>query len=47
MRWLKEFDYNNTLANWIHYNLSPNHDRERLQIVNFLLDRKHRRSYID
>ncbi len=38
---LKEF---NTLK---HYNLSPNHDCERLQIVKPLLDPKHRCSFID
>ncbi len=38
---LKEF---NTL---IHHNLSPNRDRERLQIVKLLLDPKHCCSFID
>ncbi len=34
------------MVNLDHHNLSPNHDRERLQIVKLLLDRKHRCSYI-
>ncbi len=36
---LKEFGYKNMWSTWIHHNLSPNHDRERLQIVKPLLDR--------
>ncbi len=29
----------NMWLDWMHHNLSPNHDRKRLQIVKLLLDR--------
>ncbi len=36
---LKKSGYKNMWSTWIHHNLSPNHDREKLQIVQNLLDR--------
>ncbi len=35
---LKEFGFMNMWPALMHYNLSPNHDRERLQIVKLLID---------
>ncbi len=43
----KEFGYKNKWLTWIHHNLSPSHDRERLQIAEIVLDRKYRCSFID
>ncbi len=39
---LKEFGYENMWPTWKDHTLSPNHNREWLQIVKLLLDRKHR-----